>query len=112
MVIAVLAHIIKILHESGQQADGHAIMIAQNLHCVSHQHANTITCNQQVVPSRINPKPMVTFCELTARRSFAKSDEGSTVPKKMDLNWFIPALVNSRVGSDKGTTGEEATRGT
>ena len=55
---------------------------------------------------------MVTFCELTARRSFAKSDEGFTVPKKKDLNWFIPALVNSRVGSDKGTTGEEATRGT
>lgn len=46
---------------------------------------------------------------FTARFSFAKSDCGSTVPRKMDLNWFIPALVNSRVGSDRGTTGEEAT---
>jgi hypothetical protein len=26
----------------------------------------------------------------------------------MFLNWFIPALVNSRVGSPSGTTGEEA----
>jgi hypothetical protein len=31
------------------------------------------------------------------------------VPRKMDLNWFIPALVNSRVGSDRGATGEEGT---
>jgi hypothetical protein len=28
----------------------------------------------------------------------------------MDLYWFIPALVKSRVGSDKGATGEEGTR--
>lgn len=50
-----------------------------------------------------------TFCELTARFRFAKSDCGSTVPKKMDLNWFMPAFVKSRVGSDRGTTGAEAT---
>jgi hypothetical protein len=27
----------------------------------------------------------------------------------MGLNWFIPALVKSRVGSDSGTTGEDFT---
>ena len=50
-----------------------------------------------------------TFCEFVARFIFPKSDEASTVPRKMDLNWFIPALVKSRVGSDRGATGEEGT---
>jgi hypothetical protein len=27
----------------------------------------------------------------------------------MDLYWFIPALVNRRVGSDKGTTDDDGT---
>jgi len=27
----------------------------------------------------------------------------------MDLNWFIPALVKRRVGSDRGATAEEGT---
>jgi hypothetical protein len=51
----------------------------------------------------------LTFCELTARFRCAKSDCGSTVPKKMDLYWFIPAFVNSRVGSESGTTEEDGT---
>ena len=50
-----------------------------------------------------------TFCEFAARLSFAESDDGSTVPRKMDLYWFMPALVKRSVGSDKGTTGEEGT---
>lgn len=50
-----------------------------------------------------------TFCEFVARFIFPKSDEASTVPRKMDLNWFIPALVKRRVGSDRGATGEEGT---
>ena len=50
-----------------------------------------------------------TFWELTALFKVAKSEFGSTVPRKIDLNWFIPALVNSKVGSDSGTTGDEAT---
>jgi hypothetical protein len=50
-----------------------------------------------------------TFCELTARLRFAKSDCGSTVPKKIDLYWFIPAFANKRVGSECGTTGEDFT---
>lgn len=44
-----------------------------------------------------------------ARLSEAKSDEGSTVPRKMDLYWFMPALANRRVGSEWGTTEEEGT---
>lgn len=39
----------------------------------------------------------------------AKSDCGSTVPRKIALNWFIPAFVKRRVGSEKGTTGDEGT---
>ena len=50
-----------------------------------------------------------TFCELTALFKVAKSELGSTVPRKIDLNWFIPALVKRRVGSARGTTGDEAT---
>ena len=50
-----------------------------------------------------------TFCEFVARFIFPNSDEASTVPRKMDLNWFIPALVKRRVGSDRGATGEEGT---
>jgi hypothetical protein len=31
------------------------------------------------------------------------------MPRKMSLNWFIPALVNSSVGSLAGTSEEERT---
>ena len=48
----------------------------------------------------------LTFCELQARESLARSLLGSAVPRKMGLNWFIPALANSRVGSLTGTTAE------
>lgn len=35
---------------------------------------------------------------------------GGARPKKMGLNWFMPALANSSVGSLRGTHGEEGTR--
>lgn len=54
-------------------------------------------------------KKNTTFWELTARFNWAKSDCGSTVPKKIDLYWFMPALANSRVGSERGTTEDEGT---
>jgi hypothetical protein len=44
------------------------------------------------------------FCELHARFILPMSLAGSTVPRKTGLNWFMPALVNSRVGSLWGTT--------
>jgi hypothetical protein len=50
-----------------------------------------------------------TFCELTALLICARSEFGSTVPKKIDLYWFIPAFVKSSVGSDSGTTEDEGT---
>ena len=56
-----------------------------------------------ILPARIH------FCELTTRFHFAISLFGSTVPRKMGLNWFIPALAKSRVGSSCGTTLEECT---
>src|SRR6516225_1438257 len=31
------------------------------------------------------------------------------VPRKTSLNWFMPALVNSNVGSSCGTTGDDGT---
>jgi hypothetical protein len=46
------------------------------------------------------------FWLFTARRNFPMSDFGSTVPRKIGLNWFMPALVNSNVGSSSGTLGE------
>lgn len=50
-----------------------------------------------------------TFCELTALFKWAKSEFGSTVPRNMALYWFMPALVNSKVGSESGTTEEDGT---
>src|SRR5437867_2467752 len=44
------------------------------------------------------------FCVLTARVYGRFS-----CPRKIGLNWFIPALVNSSVGSSSGTTGELGT---
>ena len=40
----------------------------------------------------------ITFWASQARVRRAKSELGSTVPRKMGLNWFMPALVKSRVG--------------
>src|SRR5215216_2122541 len=44
------------------------------------------------------------FCVLATRGHGAFA-----VPKKYGLNWFIPALVNSSVGSSCGTTGDDGT---
>lgn len=55
------------------------------------------------------PPARMHFCELAARLSFANDDEGSTVPRKMDLYWFIPALAKSRVGSSYGMVLDEGT---
>ena len=34
---------------------------------------------------------------------------GSTVPMKAGLNWFMPALANSKVGSSNGMVEDEWT---
>src|SRR5437588_4855209 len=39
------------------------------------------------------------FC-VSAARLYGREP----VPRKTSLNWFMPALVNSSVGSSKGTT--------
>src|SRR5256885_8313351 len=44
------------------------------------------------------------FCEF-ATHLYA----GVWVPRKIGLNWFMPALVNSSVGSSRGTTGDDGT---
>src|ERR1700712_5224402 len=44
------------------------------------------------------------FCEVVARLYGRLSK-----PRKTSLNWFMPALVNSRVGSSPGTTGLDGT---
>ncbi len=75
------------------------------LHCVCLQRGCTVEVNQLTV----QVSSTFTFCEFTARLRWAKSEEGSTVPRKMDLYWFIPALAKSRVGSECGTTDEEGT---
>lgn len=52
--------------------------------------------------SELLPITCHTFCELEARLSFAKSDAGSTVPRKMGLNWFMPALLHQMDRSMEG----------
>ena len=44
------------------------------------------------------------FCAVVAREYGRRS-----VPRNTSLNWFIPALVNSSVGSSPGTTGLDGT---
>src|ERR1022692_3621529 len=44
------------------------------------------------------------FCDVVARVYGRLSK-----PRNTSLNWFIPAFVNSSVGSSPGTTGDEAT---
>src|SRR6266540_1552731 len=51
------------------------------------------------------PPARMHFCVLAAR-----GYGGFSVPRKYGLNWFIPALAKSSVGSLSGTTGEEGTK--
>jgi hypothetical protein len=50
------------------------------------------------------------FCVFTARLSLPRSLLGSAVPRKIGLNWFMPAFVKSSVGSSCGTHGELGTK--
>src|SRR5262249_17503585 len=52
------------------------------------------------------PPARMHFWVFATRFHFACS-----VPRKNGLNWFMPALANSRVGSSSGTTGEDGTLG-
>ena len=47
------------------------------------------------------------FWEFTARFRLAMGEAGSTCPKNIGLNWFIPALVKRSVGSFKGAQADE-----
>ncbi len=62
-----------------------------------------------VADQHVGRMSIPTFWESQARPSLAKSELGSTVPRKMGLNWFMPALAKSRVGSLCGTTLLEGT---
>src|SRR5215831_12773798 len=44
------------------------------------------------------------FCDVAAR-TYGRLSK----PRKTSLNWFIPALVKSSVGSSPGTTGLDGT---
>ena len=48
------------------------------------------------------PPARTHFCEVVARCRAACRNRGKT-----SLNWFIPALVNNRVGSSWGTRGRD-----
>ena len=54
------------------------------------------------------------IAQFRSRTSSASSDAssvpGAACPRKMGLNWFIPAFAKSSVGSLSGTTPDDATR--
>src|SRR6185436_11426533 len=50
------------------------------------------------------PPARMHFCAVAAR-TYGRLSK----PRNTSLNWFIPAFVNSSVGSSPGTTGLEAT---
>jgi hypothetical protein len=77
------------------------------LHYAFLQHVYTV---QLLVESRDRPIWSIpTFCVSTALFKLAKASVCPIVPRNIGLNWFIPALVNSKVGSLWGTTEEEGT---
>ena len=59
------------------------------------------------------PTASRSLCFPLTRRHFWESvalfDFGVELPRKMSLNWFIPAFVNIRVGSFFTTIGAEGT---
>lgn len=103
-MIAILSYVVQVLQELAfaSASPGYC------LHCVCLPHVCTI-CYQLIFCIRDTERVALTFWEFTARFSRAKSDDGSTVPKKMDLYWFMPALANNKVGSECGTTDDEGT---
>ena len=66
---------------------------------------NTKTLHALDQPHQEQEGPKLTFWESQARDMRANAELGSTVPRKMVLHWFMPALANSSVGSLTGTTG-------
>ena len=55
------------------------------------------------------PPALIHFCALHALCRSARAVPGAAWPRKMGLNWFIPALANSKVGSSRGMVDEEWT---
>ncbi|KAL3783982.1 LOW QUALITY PROTEIN: hypothetical protein HJC23_013362 [Cyclotella cryptica] len=55
------------------------------------------------------PPARMHFWLLAALVKEASSVPGGARPRKMGLNWFMPALAKSSVGSLRGTHGEEGT---
>jgi hypothetical protein len=47
------------------------------------------------------------FWEFDAISSDDRSVPGAALPRKMGLNWFMPELAKSSVGSDSGAHGLE-----
>ena len=47
------------------------------------------------------------FCVLAARLSLDMAELGSHRPKKCGLNWAMPELMKSSVGSSSGATGDD-----
>ena len=86
-MVAVLAHIVQIIVLS----------------------TSTYALNQSQLAYQCKLCGRPTFWESVTRFHVAAFDCGSTVPKKIALNWFIPAFVKSSVGSDSGTTDDEGT---
>ncbi len=94
-------------------------------HCVCLQHEYTSVC---IIPAKIyklegvlarhlptneqqsaqTTKNCTTY-EFAALFNFARGFLGSTLPRKIGLNWFIPEFAKRRVGSSWGTTGDDTT---
>lgn len=58
-------------------------------------------CDKELVTGElgVDNESQLTFCVSTARFNCAKSSVFPIVPRKMGLNWFMPAFVNNKVGS-------------
>lgn len=112
MVVAILADIVQILQRVVNKLNNilPRIKCSCPTHIVFSTGTNTLIGSVNAIFTKENIQGIATFCEFTALFNFAKSDCGSTVPRKIDLNWFMPALVKRRVGSERGATPEEGTK--
>jgi hypothetical protein len=105
VVIAVLSYVVEILSKP------QLVSASSSERIVSHyaflQHVYTMA--RQLVLQVHDFSVPSTFCVSTALFNCAISSVWPTVPRKIGLNWFIPAFVKRRVGSLWGTTEEDGT---
>ncbi len=106
MMVTILSYIVKVLQVINTSVSPVCLQYVLTL-CFPPAR---IHYKQSAYPSNFaGTTEQSTFCVSTALFSCAISSVFPTVPRKIGLNWFMPALVKRSVGSLWGTTEDEGT---